>query len=682
MAVLMTFLCADAMPSEALSITAGGRANLVLGQSGFDTGYADTNVFGARFASASSMHIPGDVSFDPIGQRLFVADSYNARILVYELSGGVSSGQAATLVLGQAALDRGFEDLGFSYGDEVNRPNASFGCGVGANACGLNAPMGLDYDPDNQRLFVADSGNNRVLIWDLSGGISDGMPADVVLGQKTLTDSQKNSQCGTGFGPTNPCGLDVPTDLVFEPTSQQLFVVDSGNHRVVAFDLSLAPVSGMAASTALGQGTLSTRVPHLACDGVSRNTIDACGLKHPYHVEVDGSGSRVFVYDAGASRILVFDTALGITTGMPAALVLGQQSFSDGASNSSCDGATSGEENTNACGLGVWAGRMEFSSTDQKLYVADSANHRVLGFDTNEMAVGDEAVAVIGQADFTTGYSALDDIFGGATSQGSLFSPEGLVHDLAGDRLFVVDSGNHRVLVFANSLGGVPLNIVGDVVATSLTEAPDGSMATLNITAADGDEFRVDFPAGTEAPPGEEEITVTISNPDATGWNLPTIEIQASLPPGATKNITIATGQFASICIVDHEDFEFVSGSTCNIDNHPHGFALPAPGTCAVEMTHGDPSKGLGNVHPVEICLAEDIQSITVRGLLHSGVRVIKRPLHFAEINGEDLGMRSSEDEDAAGGCNASGAATGLTAISIMGFFFFLLGCGRRRRDG
>src|SRR5262249_18606935 len=94
------------------------------------------------------------------------------------------------------------------------------------------------------------------------------------------------------------------------------------------------------------------------------------------------------------------------------------------------------------------------------LYVADMFNNRVLEYSNPLTAFGDTtADRVFGQADFTHG-----DINRGLANPGPgrLYHPTGVALDLQGN-LYVADTGNNRVLEFADPLSNDELadNVIG-----------------------------------------------------------------------------------------------------------------------------------------------------------------------------------------------------------------------------
>ncbi|MBU1425478.1 MAG: hypothetical protein KKH12_01860, partial [Gammaproteobacteria bacterium] len=155
--------------------------------------------------SASSMRYPSGIWTD--GTRLVVLDKDNNRVLVWNTF-PTTNGQAADLVLGQAD----------STSAQLNR-------GLGApTAATLNEPYNGVYS-DGIRLFVTDSNNNRVLVWN-SWPTQSGQAADAVLGQPDFVSSAPA---------TTETGMDGPTGVILVGT--QLLVTDGRNVRCMIYNL-------------------------------------------------------------------------------------------------------------------------------------------------------------------------------------------------------------------------------------------------------------------------------------------------------------------------------------------------------------------------------------------------------------------------------------------------------------
>lgn len=99
---------------------------------------------GSIAANSLSTYKGGGVAKDADG-NLWVADSYNERVVKYPVSGGVIS-KTATVVIGQTSLTSGSPGEGASGLDK------------------FNFPVGLCFGPDG-KLYVADQENYRVMVF-------------------------------------------------------------------------------------------------------------------------------------------------------------------------------------------------------------------------------------------------------------------------------------------------------------------------------------------------------------------------------------------------------------------------------------------------------------------------------------------------------------------------------------
>jgi hypothetical protein len=182
--------------------TDGAPADLVLGQPNFTTCAAnDAAGDGTSDAapSASTLWSPTGVWTD--GTRLVVVDSANNRVLLWNQF-PTTNGQRADLVLGQAGF--------------TSRATAT-------TASGLRIPSAVIST--GLQLFVADSQNNRVLVWN-QFPTSSGQSADLVLGQPDFTTS-------TAASPPSANGLNQPTGVFL--AWPHVGVSDSGNNRVLLY---------------------------------------------------------------------------------------------------------------------------------------------------------------------------------------------------------------------------------------------------------------------------------------------------------------------------------------------------------------------------------------------------------------------------------------------------------------
>jgi len=90
---------------------------------------------------------------------------------------------------------------------------------------GLSAPWGLWFDAGTSALFVADYGNQRVLVFDNAGSLQNDASANSVIGQTDL------STC-TGAMDANT--MIIPYGIYYD-TSLNLMVADFAHNRVLRY---------------------------------------------------------------------------------------------------------------------------------------------------------------------------------------------------------------------------------------------------------------------------------------------------------------------------------------------------------------------------------------------------------------------------------------------------------------
>src|SRR5262245_64713866 len=90
------------------------------------------------------------------------------------------------------------------------------------------AGVAVDDSVSPPILYVSDTQNNRILVWQNASSFNNGKVADRVIGQL-------NPYSTTAFGPTTAraTGLRAPTGLAV--LAGDLYVVDGGNNRILRF---------------------------------------------------------------------------------------------------------------------------------------------------------------------------------------------------------------------------------------------------------------------------------------------------------------------------------------------------------------------------------------------------------------------------------------------------------------
>ncbi len=419
----------------------GSAADAVLGQIDFTTGTSGT--------TATTMSAPWGLFLDGNG-RLWVADRGNSRVLRFDSALVKPNGSAADGVLGQTSFTTS------TYAK---------------TQAGLGEPRGVAVDA-NGRLYVADEGNTRIMVYEGAASLANGANANYVLGQPDFTsDNAPNPPTATSLcyplslfidNATNqvwvpdlgnhrvlrfdigpPAAIGVlgtsnfvtstnytspsvstfaePAGVTVDITTGKLFVADRDNRRVLRFSSAAKYINGSDAEAVFGQPNFVTRSANTG--GISAST-----MNNPNSVYMDGNG-RLWVADRDNHRVLRFDNAATKLSSSAADGVLGQPDF---VTNSS--GATPNKLYAPAC---------VFADMDGRVWVADRANNRVLRFDAAATkANGASANAVLGQADLHTGTSG--------TTETTMSAPWGVYLDGHG-KLWVADRGNSRVLRFDNA---------------------------------------------------------------------------------------------------------------------------------------------------------------------------------------------------------------------------------------
>jgi len=305
--------------------TNGAAADFVLGQPDA-TSTAST-------VSATGMSMPTAVTSDR--GIVYVVEFGNHRVLVFR-SPPATTGAAADAALGQPGLD-------------TNTP--------GANEVRMTSPVGACARAG--KLLVADAGNHRVLIWNTLP-TTHGVPADLVLGQATFTQSQPNRGSITPAADTlyNPFG--VWTD------GTRVAVADKGNNRVLLWR-AFPTTNGQAADLVLGQSSFSASVP----------AGGATGLRQPS--DVDGGAGALLVVDGDNHRLLAWST-FPLVDGAPADVVVGQGDFAHVApDDDDQDGFPDGAASART--FDGFGGFLFARASGTRLWVGDFRNHRVLRFD-------------------------------------------------------------------------------------------------------------------------------------------------------------------------------------------------------------------------------------------------------------------------------------------------------------
>ncbi len=177
--------------------------------------------------------------------------------------------------------------------------------GKGANQ--MYQPMDVYADPQG-RVWVADTGNNRVLRFDNAASKPIGASANAVLGQPAF---------GLDTVPASPtlANMHHPGGIVGDGKGA-IWVADTQHHRVLRFDNAAAKANGASANAVLGQNSGTTAFGNLG----------ATGLDTPRQLAVE-NGAHLWVSEAGNKRVVRFKNAATLPNGGAADTVIGQPDF-------------------------------------------------------------------------------------------------------------------------------------------------------------------------------------------------------------------------------------------------------------------------------------------------------------------------------------------------------------------
>lgn len=262
------------------------------------------------------------------------------------------------------------------------------------------------------RLFLADMERHRVLVYDEVPGDPDEQ-ASLVVGQADLRGTGYGQELGQFLNPTHVAVVDG-----------RLFVMDSGNGRLQYWD-AVPDESGVPADGAMGKIT-------------SAGKCRPDGLNRPAGFTL--AGGRLIIADAGNSRVLIWNR-VPRGPGTAPDVVLGQADLR------SCDAIDDDPEGSGLARLllapsDVW-------SDGTRLVVADPGARRVLiwaTFPTRNFAPADLILGQSGPRHMAANDDDQDSRPDLRPSARTFSAPTSVESD--GVRLFVTDTGNHRVLVW------------------------------------------------------------------------------------------------------------------------------------------------------------------------------------------------------------------------------------------
>ncbi|MGI9584820.1 MAG: thioredoxin-like domain-containing protein [Acidimicrobiia bacterium] len=393
---------------------------------------------------------------------------------------------------------------------------AAYGSGVRGSDDGasleatFNAPQGLAVV--GTTLYVADTNNHLIRAVDLSSG-------------------QVSTVAGTGkqgwppeTGASLEIGLSNPWDIVHD--NGLLYIANAGTHQIWVADLANETVGPL-----IGNSRESTK----------NDTFESAELAQPSGLALSDAGLLYFA-DSESSAIRVGDLVAQRTD-----LVVGADadlfSFGD------VDGT--GNEARLQHPLGV-------ALSGSTLYVADTYNSKIKRVNTTSNTITSWLGGESGWA---------DGIEAAFNEPGGLSVDDGL--------LYVADTNNHSVRVIDTATGNTstlvlkgietfdpPSTYRGDeVMVPAVTGAVGPASLVLDYTLPEGYKVNEEAPSSVVVSSGESLLSLASAETgDITGTNLP-VELGITLHEGtgtATLDVTLiyCENEALSLCLIDQARFE------------------------------------------------------------------------------------------------------------------------------
>lgn len=442
----------------------------------------------------------------PVNNRVLIYD--NTSSFIYPPAAEVPQGGRCNLCVGTPSVGQASIVLG--------QPNFTSTASPYTTQSGFRNPTNVATN--GTVLVVSDTDNNRVLLWK-SIPTSNDQPADIVLGQSSFTTANIGLSAS---GMRGPQGVWVQ--------GNRLFVADTQNSRVLIWN-SIPTANNQPADVVLGEPNFSTAPSQT----VSDLPPTASNLFDP--VAVSSDGTHVFVTDLGHNRVLIWNS-IPTQNGQPADVVVGQQNMTSELDNGSPINSTCVPNGSDASGNATYPNNCvpticpstgndsagnpfypqrcgfvlelpRFALSDgQRLFISDSGNDRVLVYNSIPMTNGQSADLFLGQPDQ---YS--DQV----TTSTDTFRPDANILESApsvtptpyalawdGTNLYVSDPYDFRVLVF--TMGTPNISLTGITNGASLNTFAVGTVS-LTLT-------------GTSITAGDT-VTITITSPGATSTTCP-----------------------------------------------------------------------------------------------------------------------------------------------------------------
>ncbi|MGE3609625.1 MAG: IPT/TIG domain-containing protein [Bacteriovoracaceae bacterium] len=368
---------------DPIPTTDGASASLVIGQSDLQSSHLRSSGDPYKFST------PNDLKSN--GTKMIVSDFYNSRVIIYNTLPILNTAQG-DVILGQSDF----------YGKDSNRSNG-LTTPLSPDKNTLDKPLSSCITPSG-KVAVADTSNNRVLIWT-STPTTHGQDADLVLGQPGFTTDTANNGGISSSTMSSPYSIWCDDD--------EIVLVDEGNNRVLYWT-SFPTTNNQAANYVLGQPDFVTY-----SSGTTQSKLNSPRGVYKY-------GDKIIVTDGLNHRVLIWNGPVA-TNGENANVVLGQPDFTSSSSNAG---------STTPHSQGLNTPMSVYVSSTGKLFIADAINGRQMIWNSIPTDSNQAASSVLGQSSFTD--SEL------RTDVNSIFNSRSVY--LNGDIIYILDYAMHRII--------------------------------------------------------------------------------------------------------------------------------------------------------------------------------------------------------------------------------------------
>jgi len=364
--------------------------------------------FGTSGSGDGKFNSPSGLALDTSNNLLYIADTDNNRIQIIDVDGNCSGSD-------ELANDVCFVD--------------EFG-GSGTGDGKFDSPTALVLDTDNDLLYIADSGNDRIQIIDVDGNCSGSVELanDVCFVDEFGVSGDDDGE------------FDFPSGLAFDPSTDYLYIADTGNNRIQIID-----VDGNCGNDELANDVCF--VDEFGGSGNGEGDFD-----QPSALALDTDNDMLYVADTDNNLIQIID-------------VDGNCSGSVKLADKICFVDEFGGSGSGDGDFDLPSG-LALDLSNDILYVADTDNNRIQIIDVDGNCSGSDELA--------NDVCFVDEFGGSGTGDGKFKSPSGLAINSSDDLMFVADSENNRIQLLnleesksSNDAPSKPANLKAYPVSTS-----------------------------------------------------------------------------------------------------------------------------------------------------------------------------------------------------------------------